>query len=243
MARSLFLLGLIKSGSTLLNRVMKPITESAGFIFDSPANDLRQQGVELRDAALSFEAENRAYGGFRNLPWPLPAFAADRAVFLVRDPRDALTSLYFSVAYSHRPPGTGVSDALLRRFEARRARAKAQAIDDFVLAEAPRQAETIAETLRHLPAGSRTYRYEEVIFEKLAWVADMMAFLRLEVPQRRVAQIVQRQDIKPEAEAPHEHVRRVTPGDHREKLSSDTIRRLDEILRPVMESLGYAPSS
>lgn len=239
MPTSLFLVGLIKSGSTLLNRLMKPVTESAGFVFEAPANDLRQQGLELRDADLTFVAEGHAYGGFRNLPWPLPDFAAGRTVFLARDPRDALTSLYYSVAYSHRPPGTTAGDALLRGFEARRTRALGQAIDDFVLQEAPARAHLIEETLCHMPS-HRMYRYEEVIFSKQAWVVDMMDYLGLVVAERRVAQIVARHDITPAEEAPHEHIRRVTPGDHREKLRPDTVQRLDNILSPVLRRLGYA---
>lgn len=239
MPTSLFLVGLIKSGSTLLNRLMKPVTESAGFVFEAPANDLRQQGLELRDADLTFVAEGHAYGGFRNLPWPLPNFAAGRTVFLARDPRDALTSLYYSIAYSHRPPGTIAGDALLRGFEARRARALDQVIDDFVLQEAPARARQIEETLRHLPP-HRLYRYEEVIFAKQAWVTDMMGYLGLVVPDRRVTQIVAKHDVMPSEEAPHEHIRRVTPGDHREKLRPETIQSLDIILSSVLRRLGYA---
>ncbi len=240
MAESLFIVGLVKSGSTLLNRLMKPLAEGAGYNFDAPANTVRQQGVKLRGARPDFQPEGHAYGGFRNLPWPLPEFAAGRTVFLARDPRDALTSLYFSVAYSHRPPGTGADGALLRKFQARRMRALDQPIDAFVLAEAPKQAETIAETLRHLPAGTRRYAYETVIFDKLAWARDMMAYLGLELADRRLAAIVERQDVIPAVEAPRDHIRRVTPGDHRDKLAPATIARLDDILQPVMSALGYA---
>src|SRR5262249_5892851 len=35
------------------------------------------------------------------------------------------------------------------------------------------------------------------------------------------------------------HKRKVTPGDHREKLQSETIRQLDEIFCPVLTKLGY----
>jgi hypothetical protein len=36
------------------------------------------------------------------------------------------------------------------------------------------------------------------------------------------------------------HKRKVTPGDHREKLQSATIRQLDQIFAPVLEKLGYS---
>ena len=36
------------------------------------------------------------------------------------------------------------------------------------------------------------------------------------------------------------HKRKVTPGDHREKLQSETIRQLDKIFAPVLDKLGYS---
>ncbi len=36
------------------------------------------------------------------------------------------------------------------------------------------------------------------------------------------------------------HKRKVTPGDHREKLQPETIRRLDQIFAPVLDRLGYS---
>jgi len=36
------------------------------------------------------------------------------------------------------------------------------------------------------------------------------------------------------------HKRKVTPGDHREKLQLETIRQLDQIFAPVLDKLGYS---
>lgn len=241
MVASIFIVGLVKSGSTLLNRMMRPLCETAGLRFHSPANDARQRGVELSAADWTFEPEGQAYGGFRNLPWPLPDFAANRTVFLARDPRDALTSLYFSVAYSHRPPGSTDGAAMLERFEQRRSEVRAMSIDAFVLEEVAGFARRVEETLGHLRA-HRLYRYEDVIFDKQAWAADMLDYLGLSLPERRVAKIVERNDILPRDEDPRAHIRRVTPGDHREKLQASTIARLDDGLAPLLERLGYGPS-
>lgn len=157
---------------------------------------------------------------------------------LVRDPRDALTSLYYSVAYSHVPPGTAESSRLLESFEARRARALSLAIDEFVMQEAPGQARLIKRTLANAPR-HRRYRYEDVIFDKPAWVADMVDYLRLSLPQRQVEAIVARNDVVPEEDAPNEHIRHVTPGDHRDKLKPETIVFLNKRLEGVLQSLGY----
>jgi hypothetical protein len=239
MADTIFILGLKKSGSTLLNQIMKPVTEAAGLVYRSPAGELFQNGRELRHAKLTFEPSGHAYGGFRNLPWRLPDFAANRTVLLTRDPRDALTSLYFSVAFSHRPPGATDDSDMLRAFEARRANAKAAEIDTFVLERAASHARLIEKTMANAPP-HRLYRYEDVIFDKLAWVDDMINYFGLSAPRPLVARIVERFDVVPTEEAPYEHIRRVTPGDHKEKLRPETIAILNDRLGPILRRFGYA---
>jgi hypothetical protein len=238
MIPSVFIVGLLKSGSTLLNRIMRPICADSGLTYRSPANEMVERGLKLKEATIDFEPFEHAYGGFRDLPWPLPDFAADRTILLVRDPRDALTSLYFSVAYSHVPPGTAESPKLLQAFEARRHRARAMAIDDFVLAEADAQARLIKRTLANIPR-HRLYRYEEVIFDKRGWAADMVEYLGLSPPEQLVSTIVARNDVLPSEDAPLEHIRHVTPGDHRDKLRPETIEALDARFARVMKKLGY----
>jgi hypothetical protein len=46
-------------------------------------------------------------------------------------------------------------------------------------------------------------------------------------------------DRVPAEEQSHEFIRRVVPGDHRNKLRPAVIRKLDGILRPAMELFGY----
>jgi hypothetical protein len=238
MLPSVFIVGLVKSGSTLLNRIMRPITMDAGLTYRSPAGELFQRGLSLRKSTVDFAPFGYAYGGFRDLPWPLPDYAAGRTVVLVRDPRDALTSFYFSMAYSHVPPGTADSPDLLRAFEARRDRALAGTIDDFVLREALGHARAMRRILVNTPR-PRLYRYEEIIFDKQAWVSDMVEYLALSTPPRLISAVVARNDVLPAEDAPLEHIRHVTPGDHREKLRPETIAALDARFAGLMKKMGY----
>jgi hypothetical protein len=54
-----------------------------------------------------FPSRGCLYAAIRRPPLleALPHLAAFRVILLLRDPRDCLTSLFFSLAYSHRPPG------------------------------------------------------------------------------------------------------------------------------------------
>lgn len=238
MLPSVFIVGLVKSGSTLLNRIMRPITMAAGLTYRSPPDEIFRRGLKLREQTINFEPFGYAYGGFRELPWPLPDFGADRTVLLVRDPRDALTSLYFSLAFSHVPPGTADSPKLLQAFEARRARALAMDIDAFVLEEADRHARLIKRALANTPR-YRLYRYEEIIFDKQAWTTDMVEYLGLTAPPGLISNVVARNDVVPAQDAPLEHVRHVTPGDHRDKLRPETIAALDARFAHLMKKMGY----
>jgi hypothetical protein len=244
---SVFLLGLPKAGSTLLNRIMRPLTERCGLTFVAVQEVLRDIGVRPQDYPDDinqvFAPRGYAFGGFRSLPgeMTLPAFAAGRTVLLVRDPRDMLTSLYFSLAVSHRPPGQGAGGQLAESFEQKRELLNSTPIDEFVLDSARivagqfRQVETKLVDIQH-----KLYRYEDIIFDKLAWTRDMLNYLGLEPRPVQVERVVAQNDVRPVSEDVSQHVRKVAPGDHRDKLKPETIAQLTEALAPVLTRYGYA---
>ena len=245
---SFFILGLAKAGSTLFNRVMKPIGEAAGYSYFSLRTTLVELGIPPEEVDYEasdplFVPQGYCYGGFRGLPgdMEIPAFGKSRSVLLVRDPRDMLTSLYFSVAFSHRPPPVEQGSVTAENFIAQRQAALGSTIDEYVLQYAPivlRGFQTLGRKTDAL--SPKTYRYEDVIFDKQAWIEDVLNYLDLLVPERLVEKIVRRNDVVPSVEASGEHIRRVTPGDHREKLAPQTISQLNEILDPVLARYGYA---
>jgi hypothetical protein len=243
---SVFLVGLPKAGSTLLNQMMRPITAAAGLSFVALQETMYGMGVAPRDipAAVNdaFEPAGYAYGGFRSLPreFSIPPFAADRTVLLVRDPRDMLTSLYFSLARSHRPPGTAVGETLAAAFNAQRDEANRTSIDDFALEKAEiviNQFRIVRTKLSSIP--HRLYRYEDVVYDKLVWARDMVDYLGLKVPASVIEEAVAANDTRPDLEDPTRHVRRVSPGDHREKLREETIVALNARLKPILRRYQY----
>ena len=243
---SFFVIGLPKAGSTLLNNIMRPISQSAGYSFFSLNASLRELGIRIDEIAyrksdVIFDAEGYCYGGFRSIPKSLglPAYAKGRTLALVRDPRDMLTSLYFSAAYSHRPPQ--VSEAqLATKFAARRSDAAAANIDEFVLSRAGDLLENYNkfwDTIQEFDA--RIYKYEDIIFKKRDWIKDITAYLGLIVAENIIDQTLVRVDIVPEKEDFTAHVRTVTPGDHQQKLAAETIKQLNTILEPVLTRYAY----
>ncbi|MDJ0630799.1 MAG: sulfotransferase domain-containing protein [Rhodobacter sp.] len=243
---SLFVIGLPKAGSTLFNRIMHVLCQRAGYQVVPWHNVLRKYGIRPRDFPVNiaevFLPKGYAYIGFRGLVQHerLPAFAGGRTVYLVRDPRDMVVSQYFSAAYSHPPPGTKADASLLRDFEATREKLQRTPIDDFVLETAPgflQMHQLTASLLSDLD--HRMWRYEDIVLEKQRWIEEVVGYLDLDVPAGVVRNVVARNDVVPTAESKRQHIRRVTPGDHRDKLKPETIARLDEIFAPVLTRYGY----
>lgn len=244
---SVFLMGLPKAGSTLLNRIMQPLCKAVGLTPFGLHAELRRLGIaparSPRNADALFVPHGYVYAGFRSFPYsfPIPGFASGRTVLLVRDPRDMLVSLYFSHAKSHAAPGSEASESLLNSFNAQRAEAQSQDIRSYVLGKVGIVENDFARMERKLVGiDHKVWRYEDIIFDKLRWTNEMLDYLGLELPQRRIEAVVERNDIKPQAEASSEHIRKVTPGDHKEKLDSETIAELNQALRPILDRYQYA---
>jgi len=244
---SVFLVSLPKAGSTLLNKMMSQVASAAGLVSFNAPQELRKLGVKPNDTPDSLNAlflpKGYLYGGFRGLPGgtQLPSWASGRTVVLVRDPRDMLVSLYFSEAYSHSPPGTGSGGALYEHFQKQREKAQAVPVDDYVKSHGAQYARIYGEMHRKIDAVEcKIYRYEDIIFQKKKWLVDMAAYLNIPFKERHVEVIAARNDIVPDEEDRTQHVRRVRPGDHQEKLRPDTIAELNETFRTVLDRYGYS---
>jgi hypothetical protein len=249
-APSAFLVSLPKAGSTLFYRLMQPIANRAGLPYFSLPNELHSIGVpaaNVRDGIADvFRPTGYTYGGFRGIErnMVLPDYADGRTVLLVRDPRDMLTSLYFSEAKSHVPPGASASDALLKQFEQRRQRALSMSIDEFALQRAQGLKAAYEGVFAAMDGKAhKLFRYEDVIFAKREWVDAVIAYLGLTVAGQVVANVVAKNDVRPTAEDEGQHIRKVAPGDHLDKLKPETIGALNETFAPVLERFGYARAS
>ncbi len=87
----------------------------------------------------------------------------------------------------------------------------------------------------------RVYRYEDVVFRKYEWLKDMLAYLDVDVPDERIRQVADANDIRPTEERSDQHIRQVTPGNYRKHLSEEAIAHLNEQFRPILERFGYLP--
>ncbi|MFN6953621.1 MAG: hypothetical protein ACK4PG_02370 [Acetobacteraceae bacterium] len=244
-----FCLGVRKSGSTLLNRIVQPLARRNGInAVNIPATFFTHgldvddwADADLRDVVLP----GNIYVGFRSFPANIagyPRFEMARKVFMFRDPRDALVSQYYSDAYSHVAPAgdTEASRQHAEMFEKRRAEARATPIDDYVL----KRARSMDQTLRAF-AGllgdprCLPLRYEDYVFQKPRLIHKILRHFDWTCPPGAIEGLLKQVDEVPESEDPQRFVRRVIPGDHRKKLSPQTINKLNRLLGESMQAFDY----
>lgn len=240
-----FLLGVRKSGSSIMNAMGAALAKMNDVNYVDVAGRLFEHGVGVpawqRNEELGALLHGgNLYGGFRNAPIGLadhPLFRAGRAALLVRDPRDALVSEYFSNAYSHSIPAEGEARELML---AQRATALAANIAEYVRRMAPALRDTLREFRPFLGhRGLKLYRYESAILDKRGFLLDLCAHFGWQVSDRQLEMILGWADVMPEEERPTQFVRKVLPGDHREKLDAATIAHLDRLLAEELLLFGY----
>jgi hypothetical protein len=148
-----------------------------------------------------------------------------------------MTSLYFSVLKSHRLPGGEAGE----QFQRMRQRAQEMGIDAFVLSRARKQdwAQRY-DRISALRARGKSWRYEDIVFNKASWLDEMLEYLGLDLPYRHRKALVDKVDIVPQADRPDEHVRQVRPGDSQRKLKPETIEELNGIFATAIREWGYS---
>lgn len=243
-----FVFGVRKSGSTLLNQAVRYLAQRNDANWVSFPDKLFMKNIDFENRHNSRLPDElihpgNVYGGFRAFPRSLLSnhhFAAGRKIVLVRDPRDALVSQYFSFAKSHYLPD-GSDDTGPRQLISRfRKQLENIGIDEFVLSQAAPFKQTML-AYRSLVGekSALVMRYEDVIFEKKTFLLDICRHFQWSLDERGLKDILHHIDLRPEIESEEKFVRKVTPGDHRVKLKPETIRDLNGLLAEPMALFGY----
>jgi hypothetical protein len=247
--RAFFILGIRKSGSTLLNRICTALAKANDICYVDVAGTFFAKNIDVGTWVRNSDVTRilrpgNAYGGFRNMPGCLKdtqTFLNAAKVLLIRDPRDALVSEYFSNAHSHKIPGAaggvpGARDKLL----AQRKVALQSTVEEYVRSRADLMARTFAE-YKDVWADGRALKlkYEDNIFDKEKLIRSILGHFRWYASDHLISSVVTQVDIRPNIEDPTAFVRKVVPGDHKEKLSPATITYLNDRLGEVLDCFEY----
>ena len=242
-----FIFGIHKCGSSLLNKLMVDICR-INQIPDVPIPELAfEQSIptEAWDNCADLNStilDGYCHRGYRHFPMFLAEnkiLNQRKKILLVRDPRDAIISAYFSFAKSHILPESGklLDDMLKTRENMNRTK-----IESFCVAQAPGVKAAFDRFHDYLNNDEllKVYRYEDVIFDKENWIKDILNYLGLTLKPVQIQRIAERHNIVPQAENASQHIRKVKPGDHVEKLTPECIARLNELLAPVLDRYNYS---
>ena len=245
-----FLLSVRKCGSSITNNICRALAEANGRTFVDVGHTFFTHNFVARDwwndiALRQIVRSGAIYGGFRDMALGLmhdPVFTAAPKFLMIRDPRDALVSEYFSNAYSHSIPATSDgADGVKKLLESERAKALKEDIQSTVL----RRARAMAIAMDRYAGvvsqpNTMVVKYEDVIFEKATLIQQMSAHFGLRTDDQLVAAILGWADVTPAQEDPRSFVRQVAPGDHARKLDEPTIAVLNQTLAGPMSLFGYA---
>ena len=245
-----FVLSVRKCGSTFFNYVCRHLAWANGKNFVPVGSTFFYNNVVAAEftndtALLDLIRPQNVYGEFRDMPNALLAsdlFRAGPKIFMIRDLRDALVSEYFSNAFSHPIPdessvGNKVTEMMLKQ----RSLALGEGLDQAVIRRARPMSKTV---LRFAPIlelqGTTVLKYEDYVFNKRALVDKIVESFSWTIRDDLARQLASFVDVHPEKEDPRAFVRRVAPGDYREKLRPETIKRINKTLRSAMELFGYS---
>lgn len=247
--KAFFVFGVRKSGSSILTRITRALAAFNNVNFVKLKEIFFDQNVKgeswLKDPAVNaLIAEGNVYGAFRAMPFAFVGnqlFESSRKVLLVRDPRDALVSEYFSNAFSHPiPQASREGDEVTRLMTQQRERALSTSLDQAVTKAAANMNETLMgyAGVRDDP-NTRLFKYEDVILDKRRLIEGMCDHFGWNITEKFLSHILSWADVLPQAEDQTAFVRKVVPGDHREKLSPETILNLNRILKSSMDLFAY----
>lgn len=198
----------------------------------------RMSDAEFARYAYIFKSAGYCYTPFTELMRRIPNLEHIRKLLVIRDPRDVLTSDYFSLARSHVLPGDPEE---AERFLHNRARVSAMSLDDFALAEKDKLLsfyDDYVKALGEYPDMCVT-KYEDLVTNFEQWFDTVVTFCEFKVSEKTRHSLIE-EAIQPAGTEKAQHKRRqVTPGDHRHKLRPQTIESLNQTFARVLEVFDY----
>jgi hypothetical protein len=246
-----------KAGSMVLHRVLKDICELNRIRYYSPNETRALLPFDRIFAGDDFIARKRGCFGPIRFFVPTKAITTAHIILHLRDPRDVLTSMFYSYCYMHAgeiAPQTGYRKEVAEA-----------GIDKFVLdmvaepfygyrgdygigSRYKKHVGTVLDRYERYVTellsqpGRIVVSYEEMVLAFPLWLEKISSAFAIADPEetRAVVEARHANSVAAGEEDVWSHKRKVTPGDHREKLQAETIRELDRGFAPVLEKLGYS---
>jgi hypothetical protein len=232
-----------KAGSVFVDQVLRQLALSAGMEHVDLAFQAFQTGASEHlycvDHANVLSRSRCYFGPFRG-PYirKMRGLERLRLVAQVRDPRDCIVSLYYSLKYSHPAPALGPAR---ETYERNMDYIESANLDNFVRRQARQYAVRmqVLQTVLRRTQKNLLLHYESMVSAPLEWLSLLCTFLQVDLPPRLADWVSREMCTKDLLEDVSRHKRQVLPGDFRRKLSVSMQDELTSMLRPHLDAFDY----
>ncbi|MDP5307545.1 sulfotransferase domain-containing protein [Paracoccus spongiarum] len=232
-----------KAGSSIADLILADICRAKGLEIDRIALQVPSSDMTEGELFVSYQDKMRGEGVYYGVARgayvkDMPIVYGLRAIIQVRDPRDCLTSAYFSFRESHRPP---TDPQKLEAFLKRRELLQNQTIDEYATLQARSYNHRMAvlQEIVRKHDDVLVLRYEDMVTRTDKWLAAISDFIGQPITPDLRAILGKKIDFTVETEDASRHKRQVSPGDHRRKLKPETIASISDTLAAQLEFFDY----
>lgn len=240
---SIYFYSLHKAGTALFTHILRQSNELIHVDYETQLFD------DTLPGKFSYKKNNHIYGVFRIQEKNKSKiyskitrriiknkFVNNKTIiFLIRDPRDILVSLYYSMGKSH---VTSKNSQVASEFLIFRKNMSTLSLDEYVIRDLPKVMQrletlyTISKSCKH----SLILKYEDLINNFDNFMMDFNKYIS--IPEE-IKQELYRASRPRDIEDPLAHKRSGKIGQYKEKLKPETIHKLNKTLKPVLEKFGY----
>ncbi len=229
-----------KSASTLMVNFIEALSKITGLV------QIDYNGYFATEGAKGLEKQNNSqlikkvfkpngyiYGPLRNFI-NVPQIDNYPIILLLRDPRDILTSQYFSIKKTH--------PLITKKLIERREIAMNSTIDEHVKSEqADRFFQTYSIYIDKILGKKNVLflKYEDMVNDFRSFILQINAHLKLNLSEQQINSLDLTKTFKIKSEDQNSHKRKVTPGDYKEKLQPETIEWLNKKFETILKKLNY----
>jgi hypothetical protein len=161
-----------------------------------------------------------------------------KIIIQIRDPRDCITSGYFSFSKSHVAPKDPNEKII---FEAQREEIKNLTIGEYALSRA-KQYKVRMEILSQILKNHNEVlllAYENMVENTEQWLKKVSDFLEQPLTESLYSRLDNKIDFTVAKEDDSKHKRQVLPGDYRRKLKPETIQEINNVLDMQLNEFCY----
>jgi len=242
--KSTIALSMHKAGSSIADRIFTKIARERGYELDLISTRVSDSPLSEPEFYREYQSQMKTEGVYYGMArhpqcHELEILPKLRVLIQVRDPRDCITSMYYSFANSHVPPRDPTK---LEAFEKRRAEFQAIDIDVWAVKEARNYLKRLEklEAVINSHSEVQMLTYEEMVQDTPAWLEKVLTFFDQPMTDRLQRVLEPHLDFSVSTEDVSKHKRQVSPGDHRRKLKPETIAQMNEVLAPTMRVFDYS---